>query len=171
MFGWLVHFDEDEAVFRKPIIDRVFYGVVGVGVTYIFISYIFPWYKGSPADQEMFMFTLPYFVSIFLVLCFFAGPKEIKFDFQLKRYQYRLGFAFLSWTRSGDFGEISHFGIWNLTKFTGLSIEWKETKRLQTTFVECSTGQEARLLAEKLGNRMGVPAEAGVVLGLRKLGK
>jgi hypothetical protein len=171
MSKWLVHCDGEEAVFRKPLVDCLGYGAFALGSAYVFVAYFAPLHSGKPADREMFVLASFYFALILLVFSFGAGPKEMRFDFRARRYHNRMGFPFLTWTRAGDFSEISHLGVWNLTKFTGLSVEWKDPKRLQTTFVACSTGREAQALGESLGGKIGVRTEAGVVRGLKKRAK
>ena len=161
MARWLIHEEEDEAVFRRPMADRLVYGAAAAGVVFMFIDFLLPMFQRGPADQEL---ATPCTVVIglaYLIFCFSAGPKEIRFDVRRKRYHSKAGFLWFSWTRSGDFREISHLGVWTVTKFKGLSIEWSDPKRLQTTFVSCATNDETWALGKRLGKSLGVAVKAG----------
>lgn len=167
MLSWLAQYNEEEAVFRRPLAERFFSRAFAGGFAYFISFVLFPTYRGKPAGQGMFIQSLLLFGIVFLFYSFMAGLKDMHFDFRRKRYRGRMGYPFLSWTQNGDFSEISHLAVWN-HKFTGLSIEWKNAKRLQTTFVSCSTKGEAQALAQRLGVSIGVPVRAGIVRGLKQ---
>ncbi len=116
----------------------------------------------------MFLLSVVMGLVVFLIFSFGAGPKVMRFDFRRQSYCYKIGFPFFFWKRSGDCAEIACIRVWDMPKFTGLSVEWKDAKRLQTTFVSCSTRQEAQALAERLGSKLCVRTEAGVARGVKK---
>ena len=166
MSNWMVRFDEDEAVFQRPLADRLGYGALGVFFASLLGYVAADIYNQGAAGRDhlpLAMLLFFFFVSIF---AFAAGPKEMRFDFRRQRYQWRMGFPLLSWTRAGDFSEIAAISVWNL-KFTGLGVKWKDSKRDQMTFVSCSTGREAWALAEKIADKLGVCAEKGTQNGRR----
>ena len=158
----LARYDEDEAVFRRTRAERLFCGGLLVFLTCLLSLGAADTFKGGAAQRDQ----LPlYFVMLFVLvplLGYLAGPSEMCFDFRRKRYQSKTGFLFLSWTRSGDVSEIAYIGVWNTLKFTGLTPQWKNTKRTASSFVSCASGSEAQALAERLGISLGVPVKAGV---------
>jgi hypothetical protein len=168
MTRWQVRFDEDEAVFRRPLTERLLFGLLAIGSAYLLGGFLVFAYHQGASGKDMLPLGIVMFLAVVSIFLFAAGPKEMRFDSKRQRYRWRMGFPLLSWTHTGDFSEIKSLSVWNLTKFTGLGVEWKNSKRTAITFVECSTGSEAQALAEHLGKKVGVPAEKGVVRGLKK---
>ncbi len=164
----LVCYNEDEAFFRRPVAERIWLGSLFAFVTCLLSLGAADTFRGSAAQRDQ----LPlYFIMLFVfifALGLTVGPNEMRFDFRRRRYRGKLGFLFLAWTRTGDVSEISHLCVWDLTKFTGLTIEWKNTKRPQTSFFSCGTGSEAQALAERLGISLGVPVKAGLPRYIKK---
>ncbi len=157
----LVRYDENEAVFKRTRAERLFCGGLLMFLTCLLSLGAADTYRGGAAQRNQ----LPlYFVMLFVLaplLGYLAGPNEMRFDFRRKRYQSKTGFLFLSWTRSGDLSEIDSIGVWNTLRFTGLTPQWKNTKRTASSFVSCETGSEAQALAERLGMSLGIPVKAG----------
>ena len=112
-----------------------------------------------PLGLIMFFIVVPIFA-------FGAGPKEMRFDFQRRRWQSRMGFPLLTWTRTGSFDEIAYIRVWN-TRFTGLGIKWKDAKRSTFTFFGCTNVGEAWEEAKWLEGKIGVPAQKGMPHGMK----
>ena len=148
--SWLVRNDEDEAVFRKPLAMRLLFGAFLVVILCLLWVCIVASYKGTPTDRDRLPLDIISPFVFILPLSFLAGPMEMRFDFRRKRYRSKMSFAFLTWTRAGNFSEISNLAIWK--GHSGLTVAWKE----------------AEALAENLAAKLGVWAEAGGQRGRKR---
>lgn len=111
--GWLVRYDKDEAVFKRPLVLRLFWGLILAGCVYIYTFLLFPTFIAVPKEKTVLIETSFVFVIMALLFAVSAGPQETHFDFRRKRYLRRVGFPLLTWTGEGDFSEISHLAVWN----------------------------------------------------------
>ncbi len=161
----LVRYDDAEAVFRKSLAERLWFGAILVVVTCLLGIATADAYKGGAAERDHLPLCFLMLFLFILILGFAAGPREVRFDFRQKRYRVKQGLLFFTWTLSGDFSDISHFAYWNSQ---GVTIEWKNKKRPQTMFTHCKTGREAKALAERLGVSAGLPVKDGYARGVRK---
>jgi len=158
--SWLVSYDEDEAEFRRPFAERLLLSLLGLGAACLLGRFVIFAYNQGVSGQAILPLGIALFFVVVPIFAFMAGPKELRFDFQRRRYWSRMGFPLLTWTRTGDFDEIASISVWN-TKFTGLAIKWKNVKREEFTFFGCTTVEEAKPLAEQLGEKMSIPVKKG----------
>ncbi len=158
--SWLVRFDEDEAVFRRPFAERLFCGLLALGSAFLLGSFVVFAYHQRASGQNMLPLGLIMFFVIVSIFAFGAGPKEMRFDFQRRRWKLRTGFPLLAWIRTGSFDEIASISVWN-TRFVGLAVKWKNVKRDEFTFFGCTNVGEAWDAAKRLEGKIGVPAPQG----------
>ena len=152
--NWQMRLNDSEAVFRRPMTDRVGIGALGLSILGILLA-AGPTLWHTDALWELIAMLL----VVFLVFGFASGPKEIRFDFNKRTYQTRSGLFCFSWRRRGSMEEIKSIRAYTALRFVGVGISWKHSFRDSTLFAGCSSESEAKTLAQTLATQMGLPVD------------
>ncbi len=155
--SWLVRLNEEEAVFRKPAAMRVFFGAMALAMGGIIAFWV---HLFLPGRHPQGIFGLVVLLLIELLFLFGVGPMDTRFDFERGRVFYRIGFPLLSWTRSADKSEVASLRV-NITQSRGstMYLRWKRRGRMSGSVAQFETFEQARAVAEQIGNRLGLPVE------------